>query len=650
MNHRISLQIYLLFTFYSSVFCASIRNCDKPLGLESGEIKDSQLSASSSFDVQSVGPQNARIRQEIGSGAWCPEKQINGTVHESIQVSFPDEILLTAVETQGRFDEGRGAEYASAYMIEYWRNSLGIWQRYKDSSGNEIIPGNSDTKTAVLNTLETGIVANLVRIIPVSEFTRTVCLRFELYGCLNQPGRLVDESLATDPLVNENTLTYISISNDKEHENESIKCIVLGIIAASTFGILSLAVLLYLLLCTRQIINRNKRTTDNFGDTYFGPSCQKGVKMAIHQCETAKRYVTPPMIPFSHQNRYDSGFHDKHLLSTSPSSESSSEYAEPECENLSEPLIKVYSPERSSFHRTNESTHYASSLVTGPVDDEQPLSSFERFAHLDRKLVCDVPVVEFNKKAIQLVEQIGSGEFGELQVCTLDHSRHILVRYANRDKNSQKGFEREKRVLSQLSHQNLVAFYGVVNNDGLLGSVFEFPTCGDLPHWLRKQSEISHEQLLSIVTDVAAGVAYLESLQFVHRDLSARNCLVDADGTIKISDFAIHNQEYSDDYSLVRAGSTTPQLLPLRWLACECVETGVFTSQTDSWALGVTIWEIFNLCSEQPYSQLEDADVLNNLKQMTTTGVLMCQLECPESCPVEIYSEIHGQMLEQRSK
>uniref|UniRef100_A0A1I7X3V5 F5/8 type C domain-containing protein n=1 Tax=Heterorhabditis bacteriophora TaxID=37862 RepID=A0A1I7X3V5_HETBA len=37
--------------------CASF-----PLGMESGVIKDTQISASSSFDKQSVGPQNSRGR------------------------------------------------------------------------------------------------------------------------------------------------------------------------------------------------------------------------------------------------------------------------------------------------------------------------------------------------------------------------------------------------------------------------------------------------------------------------------------------------------------------------------------------------------------------------------------------------------------
>ncbi|CAK5086134.1 unnamed protein product [Meloidogyne enterolobii] len=67
-------------------------------------------------------------------------------------------------------------------MIEYWRPSLGRWARY--STGNEIISANSNTQTAVLRLLDGGIIAKLVRLIPVSESIRTVCLRFELYGCL----------------------------------------------------------------------------------------------------------------------------------------------------------------------------------------------------------------------------------------------------------------------------------------------------------------------------------------------------------------------------------------------------------------------------------------------------------------------------------
>uniref|UniRef100_A0A914NAX6 F5/8 type C domain-containing protein n=1 Tax=Meloidogyne incognita TaxID=6306 RepID=A0A914NAX6_MELIC len=178
--------------------------------MESGRILDEQISASSSFDplstspihsrpigskgrVHSLSPQfpyeflfcvSKKLNTESGSGAWCPSSQINATSHEWIQVELADEYFIVGVRTQGRWDKGRGLEFPSAYMIEYWRPSLGRWARYKDSTGNEIISANSNTQTAVLRLLDGGIIAKLVRLIPVSESIRTVCLRFELYGCL----------------------------------------------------------------------------------------------------------------------------------------------------------------------------------------------------------------------------------------------------------------------------------------------------------------------------------------------------------------------------------------------------------------------------------------------------------------------------------
>ena len=57
--------------------------------------------------------------------------------------------MVTASETMGRFGNGHGAEFAEAYILEYWRDRLGKWVRYRSSENEEVIPANTNTYLAV---------------------------------------------------------------------------------------------------------------------------------------------------------------------------------------------------------------------------------------------------------------------------------------------------------------------------------------------------------------------------------------------------------------------------------------------------------------------------------------------------------------------
>jgi len=68
-----------------------------------------------------------------------------------------------------------------------------------------------------------------------------------------------------------------------------------------------------------------------------------------------------------------------------------------------------------------------------------------------------------------------------------------------------------------------------------------------------------------------------------------------------------------------------------------------FTTHSDIWAFGVTLWEILSYANERPLSSLSDADVIANLERMRSGSVATADDGCwtypdrPSGCPRETY-------------
>ena len=167
----------------SSLPCSPTSPCSSPLGLESGSLPSSSLSATSSYSP-TVGPSRARLRSSAGAGAWCPAAMVvPGGRQEHLEVELGGRTLLTGVQTQGRWDEGRGQEFSPFISLEVYREGEG-WLVYRDAEGRQELPANSDTYSVVLVVLDPPVLADRVRVVPRALHSRTVCLRLELWGCL----------------------------------------------------------------------------------------------------------------------------------------------------------------------------------------------------------------------------------------------------------------------------------------------------------------------------------------------------------------------------------------------------------------------------------------------------------------------------------
>ncbi len=110
---------------------------------------------------------------------------------------------------------------------------------------------------------------------------------------------------------------------------------------------------------------------------------------------------------------------------------------------------------------------------------------------------------------------------------------------------SVKIFFREYKILTTLpTHRNIVPYRGLcfVENS-------EFPVLvmdrmsTDLHAFLlsAKNSGLQLDTKITILHEISRGLAYLHSNRIIHRDLSAKNVLMDASGTPKISDFGNSN-------------------------------------------------------------------------------------------------------------
>ncbi|KAK9870582.1 hypothetical protein WA026_008145 [Henosepilachna vigintioctopunctata] len=179
-------------------------------------------------------------------------------------------------------------------------------------------------------------------------------------------------------------------------------------------------------------------------------------------------------------------------------------------------------------------------------------------------------------------------------------------------------FLSEADVMRNFSHTNIVKLLGVITIAEPLQTIMEFMLYGDLKTYLLARrhlafstsDEVSSERLTSMSLDIARGLSYLAENKFVHRDLASRNCLVNANRNIKIGDFGMCRPMSTNEYyRFNRRG-----MLPVRWMAPESLELGIFTTASDVWSYGVILYEMVTFGSF-PFQGLSNTEVLDVVKE-----------------------------------
>lgn len=262
---------------------------------------------------------------------------------------------------------------------------------------------------------------------------------------------------------------------------------------------------------------------------------------------------------------------------------------------------------------------------------------------VSRELQQKLQDVVVDRNALSLGKVLGEGEFGSVMEGRLSQPegapQKVAVKTMKLDNFSQREIEEflsEAACMKDFDHPNVIKLLGVCIELSSLQVpkpmvILPFMKYGDLHSFLlRSRLEMAPQfvplqTLVKFMVDIALGMEYLSSRNFLHRDLAARNCMLRDDMTVCVADFGLSKKIYSGDY--YRQGRIAK--MPVKWIALESLADRVYTTKSDVWAFGVTMWEIATR-GMTPYPGVQNHEIYEYLFHGQ-------RLKKPEDCLDELY-------------
>jgi serine/threonine-protein kinase PpkA len=208
----------------------------------------------------------------------------------------------------------------------------------------------------------------------------------------------------------------------------------------------------------------------------------------------------------------------------------------------------------------------------------------------------------FNKKMapfpkipnFALKKFLGSGGAADVFLAVdLKHSRLVAIKVLAKtrfaDNIAVRRFIKEAQTISRLHHPNIVRVHGAGKINDLHYMVMEFLP-ESLKQRIRVRKQISLQESLAIINQIASALFYAHGKGFIHRDVKPDNIMFRADGTPVILDFGIARVLEATS-AITRSGTSlgTP-----RYMSPEQLNAKRVDGRSDIYSLGVVLYEMIS--------------------------------------------------------
>ena len=236
---------------------------------------------------------------------------------------------------------------------------------------------------------------------------------------------------------------------------------------------------------------------------------------------------------------------------------------------------------------------------------------------------------EIDRNSIRLVKKVGVGQFAEVWMGVWNGTTEVAVKTLKPGTIGVHEFLEQAELMKKLRHPKLIQLYAVCTKEEPIYIIREFMKHGSLLEYLRGGDgrSLKPPQLIDMGAQVAAGMAYLEGKDYIHRNLTTRNILLNEYLLCKISDFTCAKELKLDDHGIYNAPAG--ERFPIKWTAPEAAVYRRFTIKSDVWSFGVLLWELITY-GRFPYPGMNNTQVLEAIQ----TGYRM---PCPMGCPEQLY-------------
>lgn len=195
---------------------------------------------------------------------------------------------------------------------------------------------------------------------------------------------------------------------------------------------------------------------------------------------------------------------------------------------------------------------------------------------------------EIDRNSLRFVKKLGSGQFGDVWEGLWNNSTPVAIKTLKSGTMDPKDFLAEAQIMKKLRHNKLIQLYAVCTLEEPIYIITELMKYGSLLEFLQGRGRnLNQMQLTEMSAQISAGMAYLESQNYIHRDLAARNVLVGDNNIVKIADFGLARLIKENEYE-ARVGAR----FPIKWTAPEAANYSRFSTKSDVWSFGILLTEL----------------------------------------------------------